>query len=200
MYLGNDIVALGTDYARSKPGDSRFCQRVFTAEERELIQGAEEPVTMLWTLWAAKEAAYKAFSKYFHTGSNRLTFAHREFSATLTGPDSGLVHYRNLTFPFMVEQSPGWVHVWGCLPRAAPSGTVLPAPLPRLLDIPRRTAVLVGNESLGVRLLACELANTRALNCTGVRGTPPRLFAGNNPLNLDLSLSHDEGFGAVVLG
>ncbi len=38
-------------------------RRVFTPDERERITHARYPDAMLWSLWAAKEAAYKAVSK-----------------------------------------------------------------------------------------------------------------------------------------
>jgi phosphopantetheine--protein transferase-like protein len=61
--VGNDIVDLAAPCNLGKSGDGRFCGRVFTAEERALIAGAARPDALLWTLWAAKEAAYKAVSR-----------------------------------------------------------------------------------------------------------------------------------------
>jgi phosphopantetheine--protein transferase-like protein len=61
--VGNDIVDLAAPGNLGKSGDGRFCGRVFTAEERALIAGAPRPDALLWALWAAKEAAYKAVSR-----------------------------------------------------------------------------------------------------------------------------------------
>jgi phosphopantetheine--protein transferase-like protein len=61
--VGNDIVDLAAPCNLGKSGDDRFCSRVFTAEERVLIAGAPRPDALLWALWAAKEAAYKAVSR-----------------------------------------------------------------------------------------------------------------------------------------
>jgi phosphopantetheine--protein transferase-like protein len=61
--VGNDIVDLAAPGNPGKSGDGRFCGRVFTAEERTLIAEAERPDALLWALWAAKEAAYKAVSR-----------------------------------------------------------------------------------------------------------------------------------------
>ena len=60
--VGNDVVDLKEPDNRGKSGDDRFLARVFTAEEREQIAQAAAPDTLLWSLWAAKEAAYKAVS------------------------------------------------------------------------------------------------------------------------------------------
>ncbi|MHB8770731.1 MAG: 4'-phosphopantetheinyl transferase family protein [Syntrophales bacterium] len=60
--MGNDVVDLHDPDNRGKSGDDRFLARVFTAEERGLIARAADPDRLLWSLWAAKEAAYKAVS------------------------------------------------------------------------------------------------------------------------------------------
>jgi hypothetical protein len=61
--VGNDVVDFAAPGNLGKSGDTRFCGRVFTAEERALIAGAARPDALLWTIWAAKEAAYKAVSR-----------------------------------------------------------------------------------------------------------------------------------------
>jgi hypothetical protein len=60
--VGNDVVDLQEPGNRGKSRDERFLARVFTTDERELITRAAAPDTLLWVLWAAKEAAYKAVS------------------------------------------------------------------------------------------------------------------------------------------
>ena len=61
--VGNDIVDLKETDNCGKSGDNRFLGRVFTPEERERIVGASCPDKLLWSFWAAKEAAYKAVSR-----------------------------------------------------------------------------------------------------------------------------------------
>lgn len=61
--VGNDVVDLAAPGNLGKSADGRFLGRVFTAEERDLIAGAARPDILLWTLWAVKEAAYKAVSR-----------------------------------------------------------------------------------------------------------------------------------------
>lgn len=60
--VGNDVVDLKDPGNIGKSRDDRFIGRVFTAGERELIASVPSPDTLLWSLWAAKEAAYKAVS------------------------------------------------------------------------------------------------------------------------------------------
>lgn len=61
--VGNDVVDLGDPENIGKSGDRRFCRRVFNTAELALIAAFPEPDTLLWALWAAKEAAYKAISR-----------------------------------------------------------------------------------------------------------------------------------------
>lgn len=62
-YVGNDIVNLNDPYARKKSANIRFLNRVFTPNERKLIDRASVPDSAVWSIWAAKEAAYKAVSQ-----------------------------------------------------------------------------------------------------------------------------------------
>jgi hypothetical protein len=61
--VGNDVVDLKEPENCGKCGDHRFVARVFTAEERTQIAGAGPSDRLLWSFWAAKEAAYKAVSR-----------------------------------------------------------------------------------------------------------------------------------------
>ena len=61
--VGNDVVDLKETGNRGRSRDERFLDRVFTPEERSLLAGAACPDALLWALWAAKEAAYKAVSQ-----------------------------------------------------------------------------------------------------------------------------------------
>lgn len=58
-----DVVDLTAPRTADRTGDSRFLQRVFTPEERERIRHSTDPHQTLWTIWAAKEAAFKVISK-----------------------------------------------------------------------------------------------------------------------------------------
>ncbi len=62
--VGNDVVDLADPENVGKSGDDRFCRRVFNAAELALVAGSAQPDMVLWALWAAKEAAYKAVSRF----------------------------------------------------------------------------------------------------------------------------------------
>jgi phosphopantetheine--protein transferase-like protein len=61
--VGNDVVDLKHPENQGKSRDDRFLGRVFTAEERARIARAARPDTLLWALWAAKEASFKVVSR-----------------------------------------------------------------------------------------------------------------------------------------
>jgi hypothetical protein len=61
--VGNDVVDLKDPENQGKSRDERFLLRAFAAEERVQIRGSEDPDALLWSFWAAKEAAYKAVSR-----------------------------------------------------------------------------------------------------------------------------------------
>ena len=58
--VGNDVVDLNEQRDSPKSLDKRFISRVFHADEQRLIARAVYPELILWLLWSAKEAAYKA--------------------------------------------------------------------------------------------------------------------------------------------
>lgn len=87
--IGNDLVDLLAREAAGKSRDARFVKRVFTEREAEWVARAANPDRALWTLWAAKEAAYKV-AKKLRAGT---IFAHSRFEVAvdslLPGMESG---------------------------------------------------------------------------------------------------------------
>ena len=61
MLVGNDVVDLHDSESRPGALHPRFDVRVFTPDEREALSAAAYPLR--WTLWAAKESAYKVAKK-----------------------------------------------------------------------------------------------------------------------------------------
>lgn len=58
-----------------KSEDARFIERVFTPFEAGLIFSSPEPDQVLWSLWACKEAAFKAISKAGEISSSPLKYS-----------------------------------------------------------------------------------------------------------------------------
>lgn len=61
-----------------KSEDARFIDRVFTPDETGLISSAPEPDIVLWSIWACKEAAFKAISK-----TEKVSSSPRKYSVSL---------------------------------------------------------------------------------------------------------------------
>ena len=76
--LGNDIIDLSQPDIFTKHSDQRFLQRVFSIQEQAAIQNSKNSSHVLWSIWAAKEAAYKACQKQ----NLDLIFAHKKFSVS----------------------------------------------------------------------------------------------------------------------
>ena len=76
LLLGNDVVDLSEPGMRGKWQHERFVARVFTTSEQTLIRSATHPDFLFWSLWAAKESAYKIISKLHGPPA----FSHKKFA------------------------------------------------------------------------------------------------------------------------
>lgn len=63
VLIGNDIVDLAEGDGTARSWFDRFCQRVCTAGERQAIDASSNARVTLWSIWAAKEAAFKALRR-----------------------------------------------------------------------------------------------------------------------------------------
>lgn len=75
LMVGNDVVDLSICNDIIPNWKTRFMKRVFTESECEIIQSRLNWRSILWSLWAAKEAAYKAFKRY----QTNLAFDYKQF-------------------------------------------------------------------------------------------------------------------------
>ncbi len=71
--LGNDVVDLLVD--NQKHLNKRYVNRVLTTVEQHYLSVASDQNNYLWSLWAAKEASYKACQKL----NNQLKFSPIQF-------------------------------------------------------------------------------------------------------------------------
>ena len=105
--LGNDVVWLADPHNVGRHADLLLVRRVLTPRERLLVQVATDPDRMLWSLWAAKEAAFKAWSR----DQRGLKFSPSLFEV-VPNPTLGsaTVTLGNQSLPVVWEQGPDWVH------------------------------------------------------------------------------------------
>ena len=84
LRIGNDVVDLEHPRCRTRPPDDRLPRRILTSRERAWLEEApDEPSRLrrLWSLWAAKETAFKVVSKLRGTPP---VFRHRAFRSDLS--------------------------------------------------------------------------------------------------------------------
>lgn len=189
--IGNDVVHLADPEIAAHHLRSRFVERVCSGQEVERLGCSEAPHRLLWTLFAAKEAAYKAAMKR----RPNIAFAPRRFDvdAQLTR-----VTYQGWELALRIAYASDWVHAVACSGAAPPAGYV-------------ERLVAGVDQSQGVRELAMrafagdfdlppsQLQIVRA----AVRGArdgrgPPRLLLDGQPLPIDISLSHDGPYVACA--
>ena len=111
--IGNDIVDLRHPRCRERaPGDP-LLDRVLAGSERRWLDGVEDSarwLRRLWALWAAKETAYKVYSKHQPTP---LPFRHRAFVAELEEETAEELPFTRILGRVQVPDPAGAVEVEG---------------------------------------------------------------------------------------
>jgi phosphopantetheinyl transferase (holo-ACP synthase) len=192
---------------RGKSRDVRFISRVFTADEKALISRSSEPDTMLWTLWAGKETAYKVMGK----SRPGLSSAPRSYHVVLENQEAGK------TGSAVVETPGGDVHLRFC-PGAGyvhVLGTEHPDDLQKIewgvetIDCEGEMKACPGDSSRLVRealirrlsgypgFQAAQMDIRRSGGNSG-NPEPPVLFVNRKQSAVDVSLSHDGRFVAYA--
>lgn len=183
--VGNDIVDFSNE--TNKHLDRRFRQRVFSSAENQVIDSAKNPSAMLWQLWAAKEAAFKAYQQqYLHCIFSPILF---QVDVTLK-----IVRYCHTTI-FVKWQ---WMNQTTCHALAL---------LAKNRSLLNKVKWLIEkgafeNLSVAVRKLALNAIPTMKGNLCikripykmpdgRVKKSPPAYYLNNQKLPLSLSLSHD---------
>ena len=198
--VGNDVVDLKDPENIGKSRDDRFLGRVFTAGERELIASAPSPDTLLWSLWAAKEAAYKAVSRV----DPAVCSIPRQYRVVLeTGNAAGTairlagkVITPGGELALRVALTADWVHALAAGSEAA---------LDRIcrhvegLDGAGDPSAFVREALLReiARFLGCAAGDLSVVKEPGGPGAPGVLFRGRL-LAAEVSLSHDGRFAALA--
>lgn len=192
MRIGNDVVDLNDKQTAAAHLRPRFVARVCNAAECARVEAAADPAGLLWSLFAAKEAAFKAVSKQRPS----IVFAHRQFEVA---EDLRSVRYKDLSLDLRIDRDGDRIHAVALLGDA---GAVVDAV----------EQVGVGADlSIAVRELLRQRVSDE-LGCApdqlGVERTPaPGSWTGSGPpwltrdgarTDTDISLSHDGRFVAFA--
>ncbi len=213
-YVGVDVVDLTADRLRNRGLSPRFLDRVFTDAERARIEAADDDVSETWSLWAAKEAAFKVVSKILGTPP---VFEHKAFEVIdAPGTPATEVRYGDfrVALTARADSQHVVVHAWN-----DPSSLVMVSEMAQdaaqdLLEFrepfdawcgtrftPEEREALHSRASAFVRLLArrdaarfLDVQETRLSIRAGPGPTgrrPPYLFVdGRESPSTDLSFSH----------
>lgn len=186
--VGNDVVDLGDPAIAGHHRRDRFVSRVCTPEERKRIASSLD----LWTLFASKEAAYKALVNLGYSPG----FAHREI---VVSPDLRTVRWRaTQPLALQVHSEGRYVHAVAWSPSSErPHGRVASA------QTPESQAARVLLSELVADVTGCEAADLQVVRDPLQGGWdgfgPPRVEHRGSPLDASVSLSHDGGFVAAAL-
>jgi len=188
--VGNDIIDLGEPAILLHHRWERFIDRVCTPGERRALNRAQEPKLYLWSLFAAKEAAFKLVVKRL----GPVPFAHRSF---VVRDDLHAVDYRGASYPLRIDVGSGWVH--------ALAGTGAPVAF-RVRQRSGAQSSQAARQLLGelaAPILGCEPASLCVARAYAPEYwdalAPPVLLRSGKPARLDISLSHDGPFVAAAL-
>jgi phosphopantetheine--protein transferase-like protein len=192
--IGVDIVDLSAGSNRGKFRDDRFLRKIFSEDERSRIARSSNPDRVLWSLWAAKEAVFKARSQSeiapFHphrieVAGHRARWDGREYPLRFRRTSSWAMCVASLT--------PVDVRLWVLPAEAELSGTLTPAEEAEAFVPESRTARILAKEQIA-RLCGLSVEIRRA------NYGPPRVFVQGRPSDAaDISFSHDGRYLAVAL-
>jgi phosphopantetheinyl transferase (holo-ACP synthase) len=184
--VGNDVVDLDDPAILEHHRRERFVSRVCAPEERVRVGSALD----LWTLFAAKEAAYKALVKLGPSPG----FRHREI---VVSEDRRAVIWRGHVLAASVTSCDEYVHAIAWSAGAyRPSARVERA---RTSEGDAARALLVNLLAAATHCEADDLAVVRDESPGAWDGLgPPRVEHRGMPMDIDVSLSHDGRFVAVA--
>ncbi len=177
--VGNDLVWLEDPQNKGRYADLLLVRRVLTPKERLLVQVSADPDRMLWSLWAAKEAAFKVFCR----DVSGTVFSPSRFEVDPGRPGTpASVAFGGRALGVAWLQGPDWVHALAAADPASCFAVVEPWE--------------GGDESRAVRDLALRVLREAGFAPGTITGRPPvyRTADGDIPV----SLSHDGPYAAVA--
>ncbi len=227
-FLGNDIVNISIERSRFKHLDLKFMHRVFTTNEQLMIQQSTNPIVTTWMIWAGKEAAFKACQKTnlnlifshrkFEITLDIETFNLEFLSSTnntnSTYRFSGIIKYQDNNLKAIWLISEHFIHCIAVLDKHEKINDLKFNDL-NLNQIKYHIFPInsenYATESLETKTFAkqylinngfdenIEILRSKIFIDGKLHYKPPMLFINNNQLlNYQISLSHDNGWGAFV--
>lgn len=199
--VGNDVVDLKHPENEGKSRDDRFLGRVFTAEERDRIARAARPETLLWALWAAKEAAFKVVSRddpaaYSTPRKYTILLDPLELSATCL---AGRAITPRGELALRITVTDDYVHALSATTESDLDTVFQRVDRMDVEDDPREVSAFARKRLLGeiARCLDCPLEEL-SIGKEPLGPGAPFVLRREQPLAVDISLSHDGRFAAFA--
>ncbi len=187
--LGNDVVDLSDPETSDDAIHPRFDARVFTDRERDAIASHVAPGELRWSLWAAKESAYKLLRQR----DSNVIFSPREFEVDLDVQQRGEVRFNGERFSVRVCRSGSALHAI-CTRRCDEKQPIAVQAMEICDVLDEGEADLspsIAVRRLAVRSVAEELAiDPKELSVVCDSNRVPHFQQSGNRLGLALSLSH----------
>jgi phosphopantetheinyl transferase (holo-ACP synthase) len=161
----------------------RYVARVCTEAERERLSRAVDKKVSFWSLFAAKEAAYKVAAKL----GLRRGFAHKLFEVA---EDQKSVWFGELELTLSVSVAGSQLHALAWTGEQPKWGVALVADEARAGEVAREAllAALGGEQAL--------LVERKSAPGSWDGYAPPKVMRGDQELPVDVSLSHDGKYAA----
>ncbi len=204
MLVGNDIVDLRDPWSQPDKVHARFDTRAFTPAERAGILASGSAHHLRWSLWAAKESAFKVARKL----DSDVRFFPREFAVRMLGNAKAEVSHRVGRFSVWLDGADEWVHAVA-LPMTDPAPSGVGTRIGRVEkedeDPPDRADSPDRGERPGIRVR--EVARAAVGSVMNVPSAEieivaeqgiPTLCRRDERLPVDLSLSHHGRFVACA--
>lgn len=202
--LGNDIVDLEAN-RNDLVTNTRFHERIFTSNEQEMIFSSSQPNITIWKLWSAKESVYKVLSKIDY--SFTLNFKILEINL-----EESICRFNSIICYLRWDITNTYIH---CVARTSPHEryfeTITQTNAINLnMNNFTKNELLFSNNSnsLKARLAAkklifdkYELENIEIYrqHLGDNNFLPPVIKTKHEVAEIDISLSHDNKFIAIVI-
>lgn len=183
--IGNDLVDLQDPHCINKHLNTRFLSKVCSEQEIAFIERSENAHVTLWSMWAIKEATYKALKKSL----SQLTFVPVRFICNETFSECS---WNGYTCVVDLQVNSNYVHALACT-----SGSKV---LERVLKVVERVEP-DEDPSQAVRKAAQVLLHNQgyphAKITTNQSGIPKIILDGES--SWDVTLSHDGRYVAAAV-
>ena len=197
-----------------KSQNTRFINRVFTPDEQRQIISSANPDTILWTLWAGKETAYKIISKRYSVSSLPRLYEVR-LSRTERPERPDICFSEGKALSGLVDTPRGACHIRIFITRDhvhcignSVSSDAMDSVIWRVDRIDPFSSDAPDFESMAVRkalkkhLSASCNKSTEDIEIRRAKGTrglgPPFAYINGRQAEIDISLSHDGRFAAYA--